>query len=379
MERRMRWCVALALISTLLSSNALAADKGGKKKKNGKKEDTAGQSLDTVGTDPVRTEKSDEGPYAPKGATGALGQEAKDSEEVAQVVKARPRDKKLLFADVVVGFGNSPKPGPNRDTPNGGKDNQLPDSISGSLILGGNFDLSRQFSLGFRLPLGAAAIERSAQNGKDSHFAVGAIEVLGEYRNYLSPLTSVPILFGLGIPTATDDPDVTTGENQNRTNMVIDSSRGWRDGELFWAKRVPVILGVGIRHEGLKLELHAATKFVAGLRIAGGVNNPQYYGVIGEVVNNPLAVRNVTDVGLAYSFSEKFWAGADVWTAMNLVEPVHFKSSAESPSLFQFVAEPKLGLRFGNIRPSLGFIVPLGGRLAEAGMYGGHLRVDIAL
>lgn len=375
----MRWCVALALISTLVSSNALAANKGGKKNKNDK-EDKSGQSLDTVGKDPVGSEKSDAGPYAPKGATGALAEENKETQEVQEVVKARPRDKKLLFADVVVGFGNAPKAGPNRATADGGNDSQLRDSISGSLILGGDFDLSRQFTLGFRLPVGSAAIERPAHNGKDSKFALGVLEVLGEYRTYLSPLTSVPVLIGLGIPTATDDPDITSGENNNRTNLVIDSSRGWRDGELFWAKRVPVIAGVGIRHDALKLQVHAATKFVAGVRISSGdLANTHYYGVIGEVQNNLVGVRNVTDVGLAYSFSEKFWAGADVWTAINIIEPIHFKSSASPPSPFQFVGEPKLGLRFGKIRPSLGFIFPLGGRLADTGMYGAHLRVDVAL
>ena len=152
----MRWCVALALISTLVSSNALAANKGGKKNKNDK-EDKSGQSLDTVGKDPVGSEKSDAGPYAPKGATGALAEENKETQEVQEVVKARPRDKKLLFADVVVGFGNAPKAGPNRATADGGNDSQLRDSISGSLILGGDFDLSRQFTLGFRLPVSSAA------------------------------------------------------------------------------------------------------------------------------------------------------------------------------------------------------------------------------
>ncbi|MFZ5890964.1 MAG: hypothetical protein ACOY0T_07930 [Myxococcota bacterium] len=374
----MRWCVALALISTLLSSNALAADKGGKKNKKDKKAEAAGASMETTGADPAKTEKSDSGPYAPKGATGSLAEKEKETEEVEQAVKARPRDKKLLFADIVVGFGNSPKPGPNRATSDGGKDNQLRDSISGSLILGGNFDLSRTFTLGFRLPVGTSAID--TPSGKKTHFALGAIEVLGEYRHYLSPLTSLPVLFGVGIPTAGGDPDVSTGDNENRTNMIIDSSRGWRDGELFWPKRVPVILGVGIRHEGRSLELHAATKFVAGVRIAGDVLNANYYGSPNSgLVNNGVAMRSVTDVGLSYSFSEKFWAGADVWMVANIIEPQEFESDATPPSPFQFVGEPRVGMRFGKIRPSLGFLVPLGGRLAEAGMYGAHLRVDVAL
>ena len=374
----MRWCVAVALISTLLSSNALAAPKA-KKGKN-KKDDKSGASMETTGHDPVGTEKSDPGPYAPKGMTGAAGEEAEHVEEVKQVVKAKPRDKALLFADVVVGFGNSPKPGPNRSNASGGRDDQLNDAIAGSLLIGGRFDLSPKFSLGFRLPVGASSVDRGGTLGKQTYAAVGAIEVLGEYRHYLSPLTSIPILFGLGLPTGTDDPDPSTGETSNRTNTILDSARGWRDGELFWAKRVPLILGVGIRHEGRSFEVRAATKFVAGFRIAGDLANPNYYGAPrSELVNNFVAMRSVTDVGFTYSFGEKFWAGADLWAAANIIEPIHFKSTAEPPFLFQFVAEPLVGLRFGKIRPNVGFIIPLNGRLADGGMYGGQLRVDVAL
>ena len=126
--------------------------------------------------------------------------------------------------------------------------------------------------------------------------------------------------------------------------------------------------------------MRAATKFVAGFRIAGDLANPNYYGAPrSELVNNFVAMRSVTDVGFTYSFGEKFWAGADVWAAANIIEPIHFKSTAEPPFLFQFVAEPLVGLRFGKIRPNVGFIIPLNGRLADGGMYGGQLRVDVAL
>lgn len=374
----MRWCVALALISTLLSSNALAAPKG-KKGKNAKKQDKSGASIETTGTDPVKTETSDPGPYAPKGATGALAEEEEHTEEVKEVVKARPRDKALLFADLVVGFGNSPKPGPNRSNPSGGRDDQLSDAVVGSLLVGGRFDLSPKLSLGFRLPVSSSAVDRGGL-GTQSHFALGAIEVLGEYRHQLSPLTTLPILFGLGLPTGTDDPDPSSGDNPNRTNTIADSARGWRDGELFWSKRVPLVLGIGIRHEARSLELRAATKLVTGFRLAGGLTNAAYYGAPNsELVNNPVAMRSVTDVGLSYSFTEKFWAGADLWAVANIIEPIHFKSNAEKPFLFQFVAEPLVGMRFGAIRPNVGFIIPLNGRLADGGMYGGHLRVDVAL
>jgi hypothetical protein len=369
----MRWCVALALISTLLSSNALAAGKGGKKKNP--KNDKPAASMETTGTDPTKTEKSDPGPYAPKGATGELAEKAKETEEVAEVVKARPRDKAVLFGDLAVGFGNAPKPGP-------ADDDKLRGSISASLIIGGRFDLSPAFSLGFRAPISFAAIDRpsinNANNGKEGNVATGAVELLGEYRVSLSPVTSLPVLFGLGVPTASGDPDISTGDNKNRTNMVVDASRGWRDGELFWPKRIPLILGLGIRHEGRKLEVHAATKVVAGIKISGGVLVPKYYGAIGELEVNGLALRNVTDVGLTYAFGEKFWAGADVWMVYNIIEPMKFTSDAEPPFPLQFVAEPKVGLNFGKIRPSLGFIFPLGGRLADPAIYAAHLRVDVA-
>ncbi|MGC4090321.1 MAG: hypothetical protein QM756_21070 [Polyangiaceae bacterium] len=148
--------------------------------------------------------------------------------------------------------------------------------------MGANFDVSPKVSLGLRLPVGLLALERSAQNGKDSYVALGLPEILAEYRPEMSsPRWSLPILFGLGIPVATDEPDITTGEAKalnNRTNMVADAARGWRDGELFWSKRVPVILGVGIRHEGRSFEWHAATKFVTGVKISGDIVKADFYG-----------------------------------------------------------------------------------------------------
>ena len=185
-------------------------------------------------------------------------------------------------------------------------------------------------------------------------------------------------MFGLGIPTASGDPDISTGENKNRTNMIVDGARGWRDGELFWPKRIPVILGIGIRNEGRNLELHAATKVVAGIKIAGDVLVPKYYSPIGELEVNPVNIRNVTDVGLTYSFSPAFWAGADVWMVWEPLQAMKFVSEAEPPFPLQFVAEPKLGLNLGKVRPSAGFIVPLGGQLADPSIYAAHLRVDVA-
>jgi hypothetical protein len=371
----MRWCVALALISTFLSTNALAADKGGKNKKKDGKEDKSAATMDT-GNDPARTEKSDQGPYAPKGATGALAEKRKEEEEEEDVIKARPRDKADVFADFILGFGQAPKPGPA-----GFNGNRLTKSTSLAFVLGGSVDLSRTFSLGLRLPWTYASSALGPTT--TSVTAFGAPEILGEYRHYLSDITSLPVLFGLGVPVAQGDPNpsgkAALGDtNQYDTNLIADASSGYRDGELYASKRLPVLLGIGIRHERRALVLSAATKFAFGLRMGGSFDDFHDSTTQGTYyTSNALSLRNVTVLSGTYDIVPKFWGGADLWMTTLMIPEVGYKSPATPPSPFQFVLEPRVGLKLGKIRPSAGVLLPLGGRLADPGMFGVHLRLDV--
>jgi hypothetical protein len=216
--------------------------------------------------------------------------------------------------------------------------------------------------------------------------AFGSPEIFGELRHPLSELWSLPILFGLGVPIAQGEPDPSetgdiTASTKNYTGLLIDAAGGWRDSELYAPKRLPVIVGVGVRHERRALEFHASTKLVAGVNLGTEISNPKVYGMdptgqLGEVKAKAVSLRDVTLVGIKYDLSQKFWIGADAWMVYTPIEPVQYESSATPPSKLQFVGEPRIGAAFGKLRPSLGFIYPIGGRLADSSIFGIRAHID---
>jgi hypothetical protein len=210
---------------------------------------------------------------------------------------------------------------------------------------------------------------------------------MGEYRVTLSPRTLLPIDFGLGIPIAQGDYNQTTGEGAYRQAVVndfADAASGYRDGELFGPKRLPLIAGVGIDYQRDALNLHAATKFVAGVKVGGTLDfgtDTQALG--GTFALKAVTFRNVTSAGVAYQFLDKpnLFGALDSWIATNAVNNVEYTSAtgATAPSRIQVVFEPRVGGRFGKVSPSLGYIFPIGGRLADSHTSGLELHCDIAL
>ncbi len=380
----MRRFVALALLSVTVSASAMAAPKGGKGKgKKGKADEKSGTSMD-VGGDPTVKERSDPGPYAPKGKTGSLAKEEEEKKEQAKVeeaVAARPRDSRLFFGDVVVGFGRAPIPGPANST---GDDRTNKASPVIALKLGGSYDLSPALTLGLRIPWSTASTSAPGNGVTESAMAFGAPELSLEYRKDLSLTTTVPILFGVGIPIAQGDPDPNSGNftdyNVARTNLLADAATGWRDGELYWPKRVPVVLGVGITHDRRDWELHASTKLVAGINFGKALINPVLGGNVGRRKLNTVALRNVTLVGASYELLSKpsLYAALDGWLVYNAIEPIEFVSTATKKTAFQMVVEPRLGARFGKLMPALGVIIPISGRMGDTGIVGLHAHADYA-
>lgn len=366
----MRLCVALALISILASPTALAAKKKPKKAKVVK----TGPSLDASG-DPARTERSDEGPFAPKGATGPL--QPKPKPAAPKPPKPRPRDETLAFADVLLASGRTPLPAPSGRA-------ESRDAKLVALIVGLQHDVSAKLTLGLRVPGTAASIERATLTGTESAFALGNPELFGEYRVKLSPVVALPVAFGLGVPVAQGDPDPSTtdaGAARSATvNALADAAHGYREGELYWPKRLPVVFGLGVRRETTTLTVHAATKLIAGFNIASALDNDRVFGGVGRLDQNPVALRSVTGAGLAYQLLDEpaLGAGLDAWFVYNPIVPIEFESEARPPTPFQFVVEPRLFANLGKLRPSLGLVLPIGGRLHNADMLAVRVHLDYA-
>ncbi len=365
----MRISFGLALILVVFSSHALAA-KGGKKKAE---PHGPVQTMDSG--DPVEKEVSEPTAAAPKKKTDdEIEEEQRQHDfkvDAAQLAKARARDSVGLFGNVVIGFGKSPEPGPAADRLTG-------KMTAATFMVGGHYDLSPEFTLGLRVPFTLGS-ERQYTGLTQSSQALGAPELMGEYRVALSPFTRLPIFFGLGIPVAQGDYDTLDRVRVRHMNDFADAASGFRDPELFAPKRLPIIVGVGIDYERRALNVHAATKFVFGVKVGGTAPIPDAYGTYDL---KSVSFRNVTSAGIAYRLLEKpkLFAGLDSWFASSAIDPVEYESfdHANKPSRFQLVFEPRVGARFGKISPSVGYIFPIGGRLADSGASGLELHCDVA-
>ena len=373
----MRLSLALALVSMFVSAPVLGAedDEGGGKKKKGKEEDKAsgGSSMDT-GTDPALSEKSDDGPFAPKSKPVVID---KKTCKLVPAVKARPRDPILVYLEPLIGFGQTYAGASGEES--------APDGTVITVEAGGRYDLSPKLSLGLRLAWSTANIDQPGGTSL-SAAAFAAPELRLEYRHSFSPLTTLPIFFGLGIPVAQGNPDPsgsdTAGRNQAAVNGLADASHGLRDPELYQPKRLPVILGAGLYHDRNGLDLHVWSKFVFGVDMGTDISDPDFFAPAGTIKSNGLAIRNVTLAGITYEFLAKpaLFAGLDAWFSYRAIEPIEFESSiGASQETFQFVVEPRVGARFGKLGVAAGFLMPVGGPLGDSGINGVRLHASYAL
>ncbi len=379
----MRISARLAIILVIFSGHALAA-KGKKAAADAK----SGSSMD--GNDPADKETSDEGPFAPahktdEGGSGDANAKPKNGEAApppVEEVRRRPRDKFSVFGNVVIGFGKPVEPGPGAD------DSTTNKGTSFTAVVGGHYDVSPAFTLGLRIPWTTASV-RQFDGSTASSQALGAPELMGEYRVTLSPRTILPIDFGLGIPVAQGGYDTVGGAGQVRQAIVndfADAASGYRDGELFGPKRLPLVFGVGIDYERKALSLRAATKFVAGVKVGGSLNynDPPFNAdpSVGSYTLKSVSFRNVTSAGISYQFWDKpiLYGALDSWFVTNAVNDVEYNSAAGAtgPSRVQVVFEPRVGARFDKIMPSAGYIFPIGGRLADNHTSGLDLHCDVA-
>jgi hypothetical protein len=332
--------------------------------------------MDSDSADPAQKEVSEKKEAAPKKKTEEeLAQEQKERDlafDSAQIKKARAHDRVGVFGNVLIGFGKAPEPGAAALRTTG-------KTTAATLMVGGHYELSPELSVGLRIPFTLGS-ERQTNGIYQSSQVLGAPELLAEYRVTLSPFTRLPLLFGLGIPVAQGNYDTPAGQRSARMNDFADAASGYRDPELFAPKRLPIVLGVGIEYERKALNLHAATKFVTGVK-AGAKAWPKG-DPVGAYEVKSVSFRNVTSAGIGYQFLEKpnLYGAVDSWFATSAINPVEFESFANAikPTRFQVVFEPRLGAHFGKISPSVGYIFPIGGRLADTSVSGLELHCDVA-
>jgi len=361
-----RTSLRLAIILVIFSGHALAA--------KGKKGAPHGPVATMDQDDPAQKEQSEKKIAEAKPETDEeiAAREAKADAE--QVKKSRARDKLGLFANLLVGFGKAPIPGPGADETTG-------KTTSGTLIVGGYYDLSPDFTLGARLPWTVGS-QRQFDGDQATVTALGSLQLMGEYRVALSPFTRLPIFFGVGLPTAQGGYNEQAGLRQTYLNMMADAASGYRDPELFGPKRLPLIVGVGLDYQRKALSVRAATKLVLGFKLGGQLGMTQDPSGAGTYELKSVAFRNVTSAGIAYQFLDKpkLFGALDSWLAYSAINAWEFHSTAGAtpPTRLQIAFEPRVGARFGKISPSIGYIFPIGGRLADAPSTGLELHCDFA-
>jgi hypothetical protein len=336
-----------------------AAKKGAGKEEGEDKEGEGkkGGGLMEETADPASTEKGERGPYSPEGKTGELKEKDEEQAEAAGAVKDLPAPRKpiAVFGEVLVGFGQAATIGTQ----------EQPDLTSLTFQVGGSYDFSKKFTLGLRVPWTMANGEYEPGQGSQSANAMGSPELFAELRLIQNPRTYIPLLFGVGIPVAQGNPDLTgtdtAGIRQWKINNMADAASVYHDGELFAPKRMPIVLGIGLKH-----------------RIGGELTQknwpPGQDPPAGTVELKSFAIRNVTGVGASYAFLEspRLLAGLDLWMASQLVEQIDFTSAGggSTGSIVQFALEPRLGAKFGAVSPYVGYVVPLGGKLGDSGVSG---------
>jgi hypothetical protein len=382
MRHGLRILPKLALLLTLWGANAVAQDEeeaGDPKKKEDAKEgegEKKGAGLMEEGGDPADREKSDRGPYTPSGKTGELAEEAEAKGEAGKKGEKKfippPRKPIQVFGEFLIGFGGVPVPGPQDTTP---------EATLLTITLGGSYDFSKKFSLGLRVPWTTGSFDDDRGQSVSSQ-ALGAPELFMEYRAPLSPRTDLPFRLGIGVPVAQGNPDFTNtpdqaGIKQAFVNHWADAVSGWRDGELFGPKRLPVTPQFGIRHQRSRLKAEAWTKLVFGFLIGDDLSQPEQTD--GTLTQNSVAIRSVTGAGVRYTYLESpsLFAGLDSWFVYKLVEEIEFQSrgQGDEPSTFQLVFEPKLGATFGAVTASVGYVLPIGGQLGDANSQGVRLGI----
>ncbi|MBX3183181.1 MAG: hypothetical protein KIT72_04575 [Polyangiaceae bacterium] len=327
-----------------------------------------GASMDSEGDDPVATEGFDkDARFVPR------SQREEEVEGDAGLDLNAELTKPLrLELDVLFGFGESPVPGPTEA--------RTPSATVISFRAGLSYAVSPEISLGLDLPWATASYEDTPSALDESSNALGNPMLRFTYR-----LTAgrwlIPLRFGVGIPVGQGEPDLTSSDTarvaQSQLHLVTDSARGLREGEYYAVGRMPVSLGAGIERREASYELGARQTVLVMPKLSGDISNPGGLGP-GTAELSSMALRSVTEAAFDFWFIEQLAAGLHLWFVYDAITAVKYEPDRDvtQPSPTQFVIEPRLRGRLDPVTLQLGYLVPLGGQLGDAGISGLRLAAE---
>lgn len=391
-KRPMTRALGTFAVMMLVASAAIAAPKKDKKKsaEPAGTERKAGM-MEEGEKDPAETETAEDGAFAPgktyvpederEGAVDENGdpilpkpkkrKRGEPEEEPKKEEPRRPPRKTIgVFGEALIGFGKVPVPSPGNVS--GGS------ATSFGFLVGGHYDLSTSLRLQLRIPWSTASADGSSSS------AFGNPELAGRLRlTEPGAPTEWAVRLGIGVPIAQGQPDPTasarddiTGQAKAYVQRLVDGSNGWHDPELYTLKRLPISLGLLFTHRTGGFRFGADLKAVVQPSVGGGAIAAPTDATGGRYEKNNLALDTVLGGSAAYEVFERGFFALAAWGVYRAIPPVEYTSSATSPTKFQFALEPKILAQFGQVVPSVGFVLPIGGQLGGQ-ITGLRLHVDV--
>jgi hypothetical protein len=319
-------------------------------------------------------EKEEEGPFAPKGRTGKLREDATPEEEdKAKSEKPAPPPPPappgMAGLDIVFGFGST-----------GGTTG--PDAVDlsvASFVLGGAYQITPEWGARLRVPFATGKITHIGNESTTFEVlgegynaaAFGNIELAANYTYALGAPTKLPLEIALALPTANGDrfpsPDDTPSGRHYRINAAAAASRGLEEDALFSPHRFGIVPKASIQYRSGPIDADGFVKVPVLLKAGGQAVPPQVTGQASFALNSNV-IEGVFGAGFHYGFiGNKIDLGVNAWATVMSAEfydVIYNGGGVTGPSKFQFVMEPQIRANVASVRATLGFIAPLGGRLA---------------
>lgn len=385
--RTARWVALFALLG--MTGTAFAKDT--KKKDKAADSTPKGGMMEDSGKDPAETETTgDEGQFvpgkkaqtAPSSDSDSGDDNADESEESTVLKRAAPKKdepappapppkvykaKKTIgvFAELMLGFGKAPVPGPG--------DLTTGSATSLGLMIGGHYDLTPEFRLLLRVPWTTASFDGSSES------ALGNPELAARYRLSAPGPTEWDVRLGIGIPVAQGNPDITDttdtpGTTQQATQNLANAAQGGHDPELFLVKRLPISPALLFTHRVDRFRFGADLKLVIAPKIGGSISQPN--AVVGGTYEmKSLSMDAILGGSASYEVIDHLHVALAAWASYQIARPVDYSSGASGPSNFQLAVEPRVLAQFGHFVPSVGLVLPIGGELG-GNIIGLRLHLD---
>ena len=306
---------------------------------------------------PAKKEE-EEGPFAPKGKTGKLREQAEEEAPVEEPSVTETPKNGSAGVDAVLGFG---KYGTLADP------NKL---FVASFVIAAKYMVTPNMQLGLLVPFSTGSITPAGESTSFNATAFGNVALSALYVVDHEEHTKIAIDAIIAAPTASGDAFGGTGPVRGyHVNQAVLRSRGFANDELFESNRFGFVPGAEIEYEHHWLRAKAFTH-VPVLIQAGGqspVVPPQGSGAPVSTINSVAVEWIVGGEAYANVLTGHLDLGLRAWGTVLFKEPIEedLGPASGTPSKFQFVLEPSVLGRFGPIRTALGLIVPLGGQLGS--------------